>query len=122
MRKRAPKTRPKAGTPLTRREEDAMRHICEGFAGPKIAELMGIGICTAEGYIKSALARLGAKTRAEAAYRVGLRNHFGEGLGDDLDVASEVHVRERTGAVVTVTKASQVRATITGPNSVFNQG
>ena len=60
---------PPEGTPLTKHEQEVMRYVCKGFTSPQIAERMGITLYTVNDHLKNALSRLGACTRAEAAYR-----------------------------------------------------
>ena len=69
MRNRKPKPRPPEGSALTGREQEVMRYVCKGFTSPQIAERMGITLYTVNDHLKNALSRLGACTRAEAAYR-----------------------------------------------------
>src|SRR5262249_43624059 len=66
-----------AGSPVTGlspREYEVLRLVGRGLPTHRIAELLGISRHTAEGYIKQAMGKLGARTRTEAAVRAaGLR-------------------------------------------------
>jgi DNA-binding CsgD family transcriptional regulator len=52
---------------LTRRERDAARLIAQGKANRAIAQTLGIGERTVEGYVASALAKLGFTSRTQLA-------------------------------------------------------
>jgi DNA-binding CsgD family transcriptional regulator len=54
---------------LSPRESEVLRLVGQGLPSHRIAELLGISRYTAEGYIKQAMGRLGARTRTEAAVR-----------------------------------------------------
>ncbi|MEE3851697.1 LuxR C-terminal-related transcriptional regulator [Gordonia sp. LSe1-13] len=60
---------------LTRREQDVLSLAAIGHSNARIAEDLGISVQTAKGYMKDAMAKLGASTRLEAvviARRSGL--------------------------------------------------
>ncbi len=60
---------------LTQREQDVLALAALGHGNARIAEELGIGVQTAKGYMKDAMAKLGATTRLEAvvlARRSGL--------------------------------------------------
>ncbi|MEE4026010.1 LuxR C-terminal-related transcriptional regulator [Gordonia sp. PKS22-38] len=60
---------------LTPREQDVLSLAAIGHSNARIAEDLGIGVQTAKGYMKDAMAKLGATTRLEAvviARRSGL--------------------------------------------------
>jgi DNA-binding NarL/FixJ family response regulator len=52
---------------LTSRERDAARLVAQGKSNRAIARSLGIGERTVEGYVASALAKLGFSTRAQLA-------------------------------------------------------
>jgi DNA-binding CsgD family transcriptional regulator len=52
---------------LSPREYEVLRLVGQGLPTHRIAELIGISRHTAEGYIKQAMGKLGARTRTEAA-------------------------------------------------------
>jgi DNA-binding CsgD family transcriptional regulator len=52
---------------LTARERDVAKHVAEGKTNRAIARALGIGERTVEGYVASALAKLGFATRAQLA-------------------------------------------------------
>jgi DNA-binding NarL/FixJ family response regulator/signal transduction histidine kinase len=60
---------------LTPREAQVLRLIAEGYSNEEIAELLGIAESTAKTHVKRALAKIGARDRAQAvvlAYQAGL--------------------------------------------------
>jgi DNA-binding CsgD family transcriptional regulator len=56
-------------TGLSPREYEVLRLVGRGLPTHRIGELLGISRHTAEGYIKQAMGKLGARTRTEAAVR-----------------------------------------------------
>lgn len=55
------------GAGLTGREQEAMALVADGLSSPEIARRLGVGLPTVERLINSAVAKLGARTRAQAA-------------------------------------------------------
>lgn len=56
-----------AGAAITHREHDALTLVADGLTSRSIAERLGITQATVESHIRSAMRKLGARTRAEAA-------------------------------------------------------
>lgn len=52
---------------LTQRENDVLRRIAEGHVNKAIANELGITVGTVKAHVKAILAKLGARTRTEAA-------------------------------------------------------
>jgi DNA-binding CsgD family transcriptional regulator len=57
---------------LSPREYEVLRLVGQGLPTHRIAELIGISRHTAEGYIKQAMGKLGARTRTEAAVQAAI--------------------------------------------------
>ncbi|MEA2642959.1 MAG: two-component system, NarL family, response regulator DesR [Chloroflexota bacterium] len=53
--------------PLTERERDVLRLVDAGHAGGRIASLLSLSEGTVRNYLSEAMAKLGVRTRAEAA-------------------------------------------------------
>jgi DNA-binding CsgD family transcriptional regulator len=62
---------PRAGTDLTDRERDVLRLVAAGEPTRRIAGQLGISGETVETHIRSGMRKLGARTRTEAAARLG---------------------------------------------------
>ncbi|MFC0533629.1 helix-turn-helix transcriptional regulator [Phytohabitans kaempferiae] len=62
---------PRAGTELTDRERDVLRLVAAGEPTRRIAGQLGISGETVETHIRSGMRKLGARTRTEAAARLG---------------------------------------------------
>ncbi|GAB7045212.1 helix-turn-helix transcriptional regulator [Catenuloplanes indicus] len=61
---------PRAGDDLTAREQQVMRLVAAGDPTRRIAGQLGVSAETVETHIRSAMRKLGARTRTEAAVRV----------------------------------------------------
>ncbi|MDR7275931.1 helix-turn-helix transcriptional regulator [Catenuloplanes atrovinosus] len=61
---------PRAGDELTAREQQVMRLVAAGDPTRRIAGQLGVSAETVETHIRSAMRKLGARTRTEAAVRV----------------------------------------------------
>jgi DNA-binding NarL/FixJ family response regulator len=57
---------------LSPREAEVLRLLAQGLTNPEIGRLLGISSNTAKFHVAAILAKLGARTRTEAAVR-GLR-------------------------------------------------
>ena len=57
------------GSPLSPREREVLGLVGQGLSTRRIAELLGVTRHTAETYVKQGMAKLGARTRTEAAVR-----------------------------------------------------
>ncbi|GFJ95770.1 helix-turn-helix transcriptional regulator [Phytohabitans rumicis] len=62
---------PRAGTELTDRERDVLHLVAAGEPTRRIAGQLGISTETVETHIRSGMRKLGARTRTEAAARLG---------------------------------------------------
>jgi DNA-binding CsgD family transcriptional regulator len=62
---------PRSGTDLTDRERDVLRLVAAGEPTRRIAGQLGISGETVETHIRSGMRKLGARTRTEAAARLG---------------------------------------------------
>ena len=62
-----PRTEPASASPLSARELDVLRLLSTGQSNPEIAEALFIGRATVRTHVSNILAKLGAKTRTEAA-------------------------------------------------------
>lgn len=51
---------------LTPREKDALQALAEGMGDREIADVMGVGLGTARGYVAGMLRKLGARSRLQA--------------------------------------------------------
>lgn len=57
---------PSARESLTSRESDVLRLLARGFSNKQIAQQLGVGLRTVEGYVSSVLAKCGVRSRTEA--------------------------------------------------------
>jgi DNA-binding CsgD family transcriptional regulator len=62
-----PEAEPASASPLSARELDVLRLLSVGQSNPEIAEALFIGRATVRTHVSNILAKLGAKTRTEAA-------------------------------------------------------
>ena len=65
MRRSAPRAR--NGVPLTAREREVMRLVATGLTSREIALNLGLARSTIESVVRSAMMKLDAKTRVQAA-------------------------------------------------------
>ena len=63
----APAALPGPAATLTEREVDVLRLLSEGKPNKRIAAELGLGVRTVEGYVSTALGKLGVTSRTEAA-------------------------------------------------------
>ena len=72
---------------LSTRERDVLTLASEGLTSGEIAARLGLGRSTVETHVRSAMKKLGARTRAQAVFLVSpeLANGFG---GIDLPVGA----------------------------------
>jgi DNA-binding NarL/FixJ family response regulator len=54
-------------SPLTKREQQALALVADGMTNDKAAEVLGISPETIQSYVRSAMAKLDADTRTQAA-------------------------------------------------------
>ena len=54
---------------LSPRQEAIIRLICRGKTDKQIAGELGLSVATVRGYVRILFARLGASSRAQAAFR-----------------------------------------------------
>ncbi len=64
---RSPKRPTEAAEPLTERELDVLRHIAAGATNKAIARDLGVGEATVKSHVSNLLAKLGLKSRTQAA-------------------------------------------------------
>lgn len=64
---RSPQRPPDASEPLTERELDVLRHIAAGATNKAIARDLGVGEATVKSHVSNLLAKLGLKSRTQAA-------------------------------------------------------
>lgn len=64
---RSPKRPTDAAEPLTERELDVLRHIAAGATNKSIARDLGVGEATVKSHVSNLLAKLGLKSRTQAA-------------------------------------------------------
>jgi two-component system, NarL family, response regulator LiaR len=64
---RSPKRPADASEPLTERELDVLRHIAAGATNKAIARDLGVGEATVKSHVSNLLAKLGLKSRTQAA-------------------------------------------------------
>jgi DNA-binding NarL/FixJ family response regulator len=75
---RAPKPDPDANEALTERERDVLRHLARGATNKAIAQALGVGEATVKTHVSNLLAKLGLKSRTQAALHA-LREGIVEG-------------------------------------------
>ncbi|MDF1522446.1 MAG: response regulator transcription factor [Trueperaceae bacterium] len=75
---RAPKPDPGASEALTERERDVLRHLARGATNKAIAQALGVGEATVKTHVSNLLAKLGLKSRTQAALHA-LREGIVEG-------------------------------------------
>lgn len=59
----------KAGKSLSTREKEVLRYIADGYTNQDIADELGVTVETVKTHVKHILAKLSAKTRAQAVSR-----------------------------------------------------
>ncbi|WP_175748192.1 helix-turn-helix transcriptional regulator [Burkholderia ambifaria] len=55
------------GVKLSKREYETCKHLISGKTVPETAEILGVGVASAESYVKRAFAKLGVRTKRELA-------------------------------------------------------
>ncbi|HDR9256360.1 TPA: helix-turn-helix transcriptional regulator [Burkholderia vietnamiensis] len=56
------------GVKLSKREYETCKHLLSGKTVPETAEILGVRVATAESYVKRAFAKLGVRTKRDAAW------------------------------------------------------
>jgi len=82
--------RSSSGRPLSRREDEVLRLIADGYSNQAIADQLVVSVETVRTHIKSMLRKLSARDRAHAvslAFRNGLLTVDGSPMADVVDVA-----------------------------------
>jgi DNA-binding CsgD family transcriptional regulator/tetratricopeptide (TPR) repeat protein len=97
----APK--PRARPILSAREEDVMHLIAAGATSRETGERLGISTATVESHVRKAMAKLGARTRAQAAAMVVPRSRRRSGISEH-----EQHVLDLLAQGASVTEAARL--------------
>jgi DNA-binding NarL/FixJ family response regulator len=74
---------------LTRREREVLRLVAGGLASPQIAARLGVARCTVDSQVRSAMDKLGARSRVEAAARAASAPAASARLGARLPLEPE---------------------------------
>ncbi len=111
------KNPPNEGDPLTKREDEVLAHIRQGLSNPQIAQALGLSVYTVGEHVRGIFIKRGVCNRVDAALGRGKHSRPRK-----VAPAKPAIPKPQYGDVIVKrTKASQVRAQISGPNSVFNQ-
>ena len=54
--------------PLTKREKEILKHLCEGKTNPQIAKELIVTLSTVKAHVSSIIRKLGAGDRTQAVY------------------------------------------------------
>jgi DNA-binding NarL/FixJ family response regulator len=90
---------------LTPREQEILELVRQGLRSAAIARRLDLAPCTVESHVRSAMDKLGARTRLHAAALVGMPDGVRGGV-DDLD-AEQVELLELLAAGYSLAEAAR---------------